>query len=158
MTLPKTVVESQCLTKSAEILVQFDTLKSQWQIQPDGVVSRDILETARRNLSDTLSAEVKAKLDKYDEVVSAFNKALLSTIVVPLVDRATSNKYAHETELENECKARELEYFAKCHGDKGGDARVVRLPFPPSSLMWWLANEKSIEVGKLQEHNISSPC
>ncbi len=122
---PRVTIETACNAKSTQILSQFEALKSQWRIQPDGVVSKNILETARRNLAETLGVEVKAKLSKYDEVVSAYNKALLSTIVVPLVDKCTDNKYATEMDLDNDVKAAEASFYKKCHGEPAADAQTV---------------------------------
>ncbi|KAK4200817.1 hypothetical protein QBC40DRAFT_325923 [Triangularia verruculosa] len=120
--LPKSTVSGQCDAKSNEIIAQFDALKSKWNLQPDGVVSKDILAAARRALVDTLTTGKKAILDKYDEVVSAYNKALLSGVVVPIVDKCTGNLYANINTLANDVNNARVTYFNKCHGDPSTDA------------------------------------
>jgi hypothetical protein len=121
-------VETASKAKATQILAEFEALKSQWQIQPSGVVSKDILDYAKRDLAETLDAEVKAKLAKYDEVVSAYNKALLSTIVVPLVDKCTNNKYATQAALDADVEAARADFKIKCHGEPAADAEVVCAP------------------------------
>ncbi|KAK1759803.1 hypothetical protein QBC47DRAFT_116420 [Echria macrotheca] len=124
LTTTKASVQEQCDRKTKEISNRFEALKTRFQLQPDGVVSKPILDAARHDLDDTMRQAVKGKLDKYDEVVSAYNKALLSTIVVPIVNNATSFKYATLEALRQDADKAKVAFLAKAHGNKDGDATV----------------------------------
>jgi hypothetical protein len=161
LTTLKPVVEKQCDETKTKVINGFEALKSQWRLKPDGVVSKPILQTARDTLREALDVEIKAKLVKYDEVVSAYNKALLSEIVVPLIDKSTGNKYATDIDLNNKVKAAEQNFYQQCHGDPGTDAKLVTMT--RAWMLLSMAEKASLtrsgaEVGYIQEVDVPSPC
>ena len=127
LTTLKPAVQKQCDETKTKTINGFEALKSRWQLKPDGVVSQTILQTASATLGEAMGVEIDAKLVKYDEVVSAYNKALLSEIVVPLIDKSTGNKYATDIDLNNEVKAAETDFYKRCHGDPKTDAKLVTM-------------------------------
>ena len=53
----------------------------------NGVVSQNIISTFRAQITDGITTGKTSKIAKYDEVVSGYNKVLLASIVVPLIDK-----------------------------------------------------------------------
>ena len=51
-----------------------------------GTISAGIINTFQSKLDDETDRGKAAKLGKYDEVTSIYNKALLTSIVVPIID------------------------------------------------------------------------
>lgn len=62
------------------------TVINNLHIQPNGVVSSSIIQSFRHELQEAFDLAKNAKVDKYNEVVSIYNKALLTSIIVPIVD------------------------------------------------------------------------
>jgi hypothetical protein len=59
-------------------------------LQPDGAVSKSIIDTTRSQIESSLKVGKTAKLAKYDEVVSVYNKTLLTKFVVPIIDQVSA--------------------------------------------------------------------
>jgi hypothetical protein len=115
-------------------------------------MSKPILDAARHDLDDTMRQAVKAKLDKYDEVVPAYNKALLSTIVVLIADNATSFKYATLKALRQVADKAKVAFLAKAHGDKDGNATAIcSLPAGLITLLTTFTEMGAVDVGDISD-------
>ncbi|KAL8289404.1 hypothetical protein RB597_001151 [Gaeumannomyces tritici] len=115
-------IETKCNAVGTEAANSFKVVISGYNTIPGGAVSKPIVDTRTLQLTNSLAEGKAAKLSKYDEVVSVWNKALLTSIVVPIVDSALANKFANEVALAREVDAREADYMNRKRGD-GDDAR-----------------------------------
>lgn len=82
-------ITTDCDSYARDARNKYELLLTRLMIQSDGVVSKSIVETFRDQLEDGLKIGKTTKLGKYDEVVSGYNKALLTSIVVPVIDQVS---------------------------------------------------------------------
>jgi hypothetical protein len=82
----KVNVDAQCEAKMTEARNKFTLLQASLNVQKDGVISASILATSLSKLESGLKLGKKEKLSKYDEVVSMYNKALLTSVLIPVID------------------------------------------------------------------------
>jgi hypothetical protein len=82
----KVNVDAQCEAKMTEARNKFTLLQASLNVQKDGMISASILATSLSKLESGLKLGKKEKLSKYDEVVSMYNKALLTSVLIPVID------------------------------------------------------------------------
>jgi hypothetical protein len=74
---------------------KFLTLQQTVGMVPKGPVSTSVVALANSKFDSELTKQKTAKLDKYDEIVGIWNRALLSTTIEPLVKKV---RLKHSTE------------------------------------------------------------
>lgn len=68
---------------------KFSLAKGNLHASQGGAISSTTIQTYQSQLDMGLELDRKAKIDKYDEVVSVYNKALLSDMVIPIIDQVS---------------------------------------------------------------------
>jgi hypothetical protein len=82
----KVKITSDCDSKAQEARNGYTLLLTRYALQPNGVVSKSIVATYLSQIEDVLKTEKSNKLAKYDEIVSNYNRALVTQATVPLID------------------------------------------------------------------------
>ena len=117
----RTDVEVNCNTNADIYRVKLKSLEQSFNVQPHGVVSSSILATAESDFETKLKLGKEEKLNKYDEVVSVFNKALLTIVTFDVINKSLANTYPSITPLDTDVEDARQKFFAKSRGD-GTDA------------------------------------
>ncbi|KAF7901924.1 uncharacterized protein EAF01_007222 [Botrytis porri] len=60
----------------------------------------------------------KAKVDKYDEVVSVYNKALLSEVVIPIIDQTLANNFVSTAALDTKITMHLMIFMSRKKGEE----------------------------------------
>ncbi|QSZ35436.1 hypothetical protein DSL72_008306 [Monilinia vaccinii-corymbosi] len=111
--LPTTTREQITVTSNAAVTDarnKFTLAKGRLNALPNGTISTTTIQTYQLQLDSGLELDRRAKVDKYDEVVSVYNKALLTELVIPIVDQTLANDYT-STEALDTSIARQLALF-----------------------------------------------
>lgn len=69
------------------------------KIRKDGLISKSIVETFTGQLSFNIDIEIRNKLAKYDEVVSAWNQVLLAGTMEPIITQVSRLQARRHVEL-----------------------------------------------------------
>jgi len=95
--------------------------KQNLHVQENGTISKSLIDTYQSQLDSGIRLSKVAKLSKYDEVVSVYNKALLTGIILPVIDQTLANKYSSDIALDIDVETARVSYMNRKRGD-GTDA------------------------------------
>jgi hypothetical protein len=114
-------IATGCDVAASESQAAFNRSKEGLRVLENGSISKSIIATYQSQLNTGIRLGKEAKLSKYDEVVSIYNKALLTGILLPIIDRALANNYNTEVALDTDVETARVTFNSKKRGD-GTDA------------------------------------
>lgn len=79
-------VEVRCNNEMQKARASFDAMLGTLSSVPGGVCSPTIFATTRESFENSLEAGRKEKLNKFDDAVDVYNKALLAGLLVPVIN------------------------------------------------------------------------
>ncbi|GAB7354939.1 hypothetical protein MBLNU459_g5559t2 [Dothideomycetes sp. NU459] len=114
-------VQTRCDSNVQNAQNKFDTLVNSLQTQKDGIVSSGVIAASQAKINTRTTVGRTEKLSKYDELVSMYNKALITSILVPVIDKALANKYPNQGSMQTDVDEAKAKFFAKARGE-GNDS------------------------------------
>ncbi|ESZ95384.1 hypothetical protein SBOR_4240 [Sclerotinia borealis F-4128] len=97
---------------------KFTLAKGKLNTLPNGTISSTVIQTYQLQLDMGLELDRKAKVDKYDEVVSVYNKALLTELVIPIVDQTLANNFTSTGALDTSITRQLMFFIARKKGEQ----------------------------------------
>ncbi|THV43701.1 hypothetical protein BGAL_1064g00010 [Botrytis galanthina] len=119
--LPTTTRIQITLSSSAAVTIaknKFTLAKGNLHALPNGAISSTKIQTYQSQLDMGLELDRRAKVDKYDEVVSVYNKALLSEIIMPIIDQTLANNFVSTAALDTKILIQLMLFMGKKKGDE----------------------------------------
>ncbi|TGO11294.1 hypothetical protein BTUL_0113g00240 [Botrytis tulipae] len=119
--LPTTTRVQIILSSNAAVTIaknKFTLAKGNLHALPNGAISSTKIQTYQSQLDIGLELDRKAKVDKYDEVVSVYNKALLSEIIIPIIDQTLANNFVSTAALDTKITTQLMLFMGKKKGEE----------------------------------------
>ncbi|KAF7948284.1 uncharacterized protein EAE97_003695 [Botrytis byssoidea] len=119
--LPTTTRVQIILLSNAAVTIaknKFTLAKGNLHALPNGAISSTKIQTYQSQLDIGLELDRKAKVDKYDEVVSVYNQALLSEIIIPITDQTLANNFISTSALDTKITTQLMLFMSKKKGEE----------------------------------------
>ncbi|TGO42495.1 hypothetical protein BHYA_0008g00860 [Botrytis hyacinthi] len=119
--LPTTTRVQIILSSSVAVIIaknKFTLARGNFHALPNGAISSTKVQTYQSQLDVGLELDRKANVDKYDEAVSVYNKALLSEIIIPIVDQTLANNFVSTAALDTKITMQLMLFMSKKKGDE----------------------------------------